>query len=57
MAKVSPQDAEKERLLSHFTMENLHVAIFGVTSGNIFKTCFGISRKIRKQIVSSKILI
>src|SRR6266404_2627085 len=38
MAKVSSQDSEKDRMLSHFTMENLHEAIFWVTSsGNIFQ--------------------
>ena len=38
MAKVSLQDSEKELLLSHFTLENLHEAVFWVaSSGNIFQ--------------------
>jgi len=38
VTKVSSLDSEKERMLSHFTMENLHEAVFWVTpSGNIFQ--------------------
>ena len=38
MAKSSPREPEQELKLSHFTMENLHEAIFWVTSsGSIFR--------------------
>ncbi len=38
MAKFSSRDFEKELLFSHFTLENLHEAVFWVTSkGDIYQ--------------------